>query len=90
MSNTLTSPAYTDIMQYYQCLDLPLSTYPSAKFNMSNTTDQIINTSITALKQQLEIANNKLVAAKWEVKRIEKALKAFEAQVNDISTQSPL
>jgi len=55
-----------------------------------NNTDQIINTSITALKQQLEIANNKLVAAKWEVKRIEKALKAFEAQVNDISTQSAL
>jgi predicted nucleic acid-binding Zn-ribbon protein len=57
---------------------------------MSNTTDQIINTSIAALKQQLEMANNKLVAAKWEVKRIEKALKAFEAQVNDISTQSAL
>jgi len=47
-----------------------------------NNTDQIITTSITALKQQLEIANNKLVAAKWEVKRIEKALKAFEAQLN--------
>jgi hypothetical protein len=55
---------------------------------MMNNTDQIINTSITALKQQLEIANNKLVAAKWEVKRIEKALKAFEAQVNADTPQA--